>query len=127
MIGRKVVFEWGGSEIPGVREKSATLNGEPVNITSDEDDGWQKLDESGEAGENNVEISLSGVTKNDVLKADWFAGNRTRTATFQYPNGSAITGTFFLASYTEGLPYNDAATFEATFQSNGVVTYAAYS
>ena len=79
------------------------------------------------AGQNEVELTLSGVTKDTRLKANWFAGTRTRTAEFTYPNGDVVTGTFYLASFSEGIPYNNAITFEATLQSTGVVTYTPYA
>jgi predicted secreted protein len=122
-IGRKVTFTWDGAEIPGVREKGVALAGEAIDVTSDEDDGWRKLLE--EAAENQVTISISGVTKSAALKAAWFAGNRTEAVSLGYPGGSTITGTFYLASYSESEPYNGATTFEAEIQSTGEITYTA--
>lgn len=121
-IGRKVEFRWGGNIIPGTREKSAACNGAPINVSSDESDGWQHL--LAEAGENAVTISLSGVTKSDALKQAWFSGARTQTVTLAYPDGGELSGTFFLASYSEGEPYNEASTFQAELQSaDGAVAY----
>lgn len=121
-IGRKVEFRWNEVLIPGVREKSAACNGAPINVSSDESDGWQYL--LSEAGENSVTISISGVTKSDALKAAWFSGARTQEATLGYPDGGELEGTFFLASYTEGDPYNEASTFQAELQSaDGAVAY----
>lgn len=45
-------------------------------------------------------------------------------ATYTTGQGS-FTGTFLLASYSEGHPHEDAATFEAEFQSTGAVTFTA--
>lgn len=120
-IGRKVVFKWNSNTIPGVREKSAACNGAPINVSSDESDGWQYLLD--EAGENAVTISISGVTKSAALKADWFAGTRTRDVELSYPDGGTLTGSFYMASYSEADPYNEATTFEAELQSSGEVTY----
>ena len=72
-----------------------------------------------------VDVSLSGVTKSHTLKVDWFAGNRTKYAEIEYDDGAKIEGTFFLSSYSETGVYNDAATFEATLMSSGIVTYTA--
>lgn len=124
-LGREVIFEWGGDEIPGVREKSIAINGEPVDVTADDNDGWRKL--LTVAAENQVDITLSGVTKNAALKVDWFAGARTKAVTLEYPNGDVIAGEFYLANYSDTGPYNGAMTFEATLQSSGVVTYTPYS
>lgn len=119
--GRSVVFTWNSAAVLGVREKGLELNGEAINITSDEDAGKRKLLDL--SAEDTVDISLSGVSKDNVLKADWFGGTRTRAATLTYPDNSTISGNFFLASFSETGPYNDATTFEASLQSSGVVTY----
>lgn len=126
MLGRKIVLEWGDEEILGVREKGVSCAGEPVDLTSDEDNGWRTL-LANEAGQNQIEISISGVVKSNALRADWFAGTRTKTATIRYPDGGEVSGTFFLASYNETGPYNDATTFEGTLQSSGEITYTNYS
>lgn len=126
ILGRKLILEWGGIEIPGVQEKSVNRNGEPVDITSDDDDGWQRLHD--EAGLNNIEISVSGVSKSEALAADWFEGSRTKTLSVtRTDTGSEVSGTFFLASYNETGSHEEAVTFEATFQSSGPVTFIGYS
>lgn len=119
--GRSVAFVWNGAAVLGVREKGVSLNGEEINVTSDEDSGWQTLLTI--SGEKNLEISLSGVTKDRRLKDDWFAGTRTRTATLTYTDGTVISASFFLASFKEGNPYKDAQTFDAMLKSTGTVTY----
>ncbi len=124
-VGRDISFFWGDDsppeEIPGVREKGVSLSGEPIDVTSDENNGWRAL--LTVPAENQVEISLSGVTKSHALKADWFAGTRTQTAVIEYADGAQIGGTFFLQDYSDTGTYNDATTFEATLVSSGAVVY----
>ena len=124
-VGRNVSFGWGDDspqeEIAGVREKGVSLAGEAIDVTSDENNGWRTL--LTVPAENQVEISLSGVTKDDTLKSDWFAGTRTKIATLTYDDGGIITGTFYLADYSEKGSYKDAVTFEAKLMSSGVVTF----
>ena len=125
--GRRVILTFNGAQIPGVREKGITLNGEPINTSSDEDNGWQTLI-SEDVAEKSIEVSLSGVTKSAVLKNAWFnPQNREAPVIITYPDGSVVSGTFVLGSYSESDPYNDAATFEATLLSNGEPTYTPYS
>lgn len=125
-VGRQVNFLFGGNSpadaILGVREKNLELNGEPIDVTSDEDSGVRTLLDNISA-QDEVGISLSGLVKGTRLKSAWFDNERTQACTFEYPDGSTIAGTFYLSSYTEGEPYNDAATFEATLMSSGPVTY----
>lgn len=126
LLGRKILLEWGGVEIPGVQEKGINRNGEPVDLTSDDDDGWQKLHD--EAGMNSLEISVSGVSKSEALASDWFEGSRSKTLELTNSiTGSVIAGTFYLASFNETAAHNEAVTFEATFQSSGPVTFTGYS
>jgi predicted secreted protein len=127
--GRAIAFTWGDDgaspavpfQIPGVREKGISLNGEPVDVSADDSIGWRQL--LTVPAENQVDISLSGVTREDQLKTDWFADNRTKAVTITYPDGGVISGTFFLASYNETGAYNDATTFDAELQSTGAVAY----
>lgn len=124
-LGRKVAFTWNGTAVEGVREKGIACAGEPINVSDDDSNGVRELLD--EAGESTIDISLSGVTKSDALASDWFAGNRLRAVTLTYPNGRTISGDFFLASYNETGPYNDAMTFEASMQNSGDVTFVAGS
>lgn len=123
--GRSVQFAWGDSspqdEVEGVREKGINLNGEAIDITSDDDNGWRSL--LSVPAENQVDVSLSGVTKSPLLRNDWFAGTRLQDATITYPDGSVLTGKFYLASFNETAAYNDAVAFEASLQSSGTISY----
>ncbi len=123
--GRTVQVYWGEDSPPdrldGVREKSIALNGEAINITDDNSDGWRELLDVPAVDE--VNISISGVTKNDALKRAWFSRARTGFARFVYEDGSEISGTFYLVSYTDTGPYEDALTFEAELQNSGPVNY----
>jgi TP901-1 family phage major tail protein len=125
--GRQIAFYWGGNSpadiIAGIKEKSVSLNGEPIDISSDESSGWRELLTI--AGENQVNISISGVVKDRILITDWFAGTRTQMAQIAYPGGDHISGQFYIQSLSEGAPYNDASTFEAELVSTGTVTYSA--
>lgn len=125
VAGRQVQFLWGDDspmvEIPGVREKGFEFNGEPIDTTSDDDDGWRTL--LSLPGENQVNLNLNGVTKNARLKNDWFAGNRLQSAMIVFPDGAVLTGTFFMASFKETASYKDALTFEAVLNSSGTISY----
>lgn len=122
--GRTIELTWGGAAIAGVREKSVALNGEPIDITSDDSLGWREL-LSDDPAENQVNISVSGVTKSFALKQAWFGNNRMQAVTITYPDGSVLSGNFYLATYTDTGPYNDATTFEAELQSSGAVAFGA--
>lgn len=123
--GRTVEVYWGDDSPPervdGVREKAISLNGEAINITDDNSDGWRELLNVPAVDE--VNLTVSGVTKNDALKRAWFARQRFGPARFVYDDGSEISGNFYMTSYTDTGAFEDAVTFEAEFQSSGPVNY----
>ena len=121
--GRKIRVRWKGEHILGVREKGVALAGEPVDITSDDDDGWRRLAHENGAAQKNVDVSVSGITKQSVLKEDWIAGETDGELIIEYPTGHELSGTFVLVNYTDTGPYNDATKFEASFQNSGVVVF----
>jgi predicted secreted protein len=124
-VGRQCRFFFGGDspadEIQGVREKGLECNGEPIDITSDEDAGIRTLIDN-VVGVKAVNISVSGVTKDTRIRDAWFASQYSQPIRLEYPTGAVITGTFHLVSFTETEPYQEATTFQASFQSNGAVT-----
>jgi TP901-1 family phage major tail protein len=124
-IGRATTFYWGTASpleaVAGVREKSVNFGAGPVDVTSDEDSGWRTL--LTVAGQQEVNMSVSGILKSNTLKTDMFAGNRTKVAELVFPDGGVITGDFYLASYEEGATYNGEQTFTAELQSTGSVSY----
>ncbi len=121
MVGRKVALKIDDETVAGIRTKGVSINRNPIDITSDDDDGWRKLLE--EPGEKQVDLTVSGVTKDDVLKKASLTGETLHDLELAYPDGSKIEGDFFLASFSETGEYNDAVTFDASLQSSGVVEY----
>lgn len=122
--GRSVAFLWGGAAVLGVREKGISINGEPIDISSDESAGWRVLLDT-DVGERSVDITISGVTKDHRFLADLMGGTYQRAVTITWSNGAVLSGTFHLASTGQTQPYKDAQTFEASLQSSGAVTFTA--
>ncbi len=118
-VGRDVSFTWDGVEILGVQEKAINRTGNAIDVTSDEDDGHRTLLTKPSVNETN--ISLSGTLKSDKLANDFASGARTKPVVITYPNGRTITGTFFLQSYNETAPSNDAVKWTAECLSTGEV------
>lgn len=121
-LGRKVTISVAGSVIAVARTKSLTINNEPVNVTTDGDLGIQTL--LNEPGEKSVEISVEGIGDQAAFVTKSLGSDLVEEIIFTYgttAGDTIITGDFFLTSYGEGLPYNDAITFTATYQSTGAV------
>lgn len=129
--GRSVTITRGGTLVAGVRTKSISINGSPIDITSDDDAGVRKLLDT--PGQVDINISVSGIVRNDTLRQEAVSTtDRVAATTFMYggfegspTNTHGFSGDFFLASYTETGEYQGAVTFEAEFQSAGPITYTA--
>lgn len=127
--GRAVRVLRGGVVIAGVRTKSISIAGSPIDVTNDDDDGVRKLMD--QPGQVDVSITVSGVAVGNGLRAEAISTtDRVQPTNFQFQgfegspdNTHGFSGEFFLASYTETGEYQGAVTFESEFQSAGPVTY----
>lgn len=126
-IGRDLLVKRGSTVIAGVRSKGVAFNGEPVDVTTDDENGYRTL--LSEAGTYSLDLSVEGVTKDNELRSA-VLGNSTLMLTdisIEWPNGDTLTGNFFFASLEETGPYNDALTFSGSLQSSGEWVYTAAS
>ena len=117
-IGRAFTISKNGAVLAGVRSKSMAINHEPVDITTDDEDGFRTL--LGVVGESSFEISVEGVLKDSTL-FDVATGSGSKLLTditIQHPEGN-IACDVFISSFESTGPYNDASTFSATLQSSG--------
>lgn len=124
IAGRDIVITRNGVAVAGCRAKSIAINGTPINVTNDDDDGVQKLLDV--PGELAVSISVSGILLNEALCNEAMStSDRTQTTVFTIGTGSptwAFSGSFFMSSFQIDGPYQEGATFSAEFQSAGAVT-----
>jgi len=120
-VGRSIALTWGGSALAGVREKKVSVNGAAIDVSSGENDGYRLL--LTVPAQSELNLSLSGITKSSQLRDDKMAGDLTKTVVMTYPDGSIITGTFYLQTYNETGPYNDATTFDCELLSSGEWDY----
>lgn len=124
-IGRNMKILKSSVELLGIRTKSFSINGTPIDITTDDDLGYRTL--LAEAGEKSIDISFDGITKDAVLRAIINGGTTAHMltdVTLEYANGDTITGCdWFLTNLDESGTYNDAVTFSGSMQSSGAWTY----
>ena len=126
-IGRNFKIKRGSTVIAGVRSKGAAFNGEPVDVTSDDDAGFRTL--LNDVGVESIDLSVEGVTKDNDLRSAALSGTSLMLTdvNLEWPNGDTLSGNFFLSSLEETGPTQDAVTFSATLQSSGEWTYTAAS
>lgn len=123
IIGRQVLITIGSQSILGIQTKGLTVNNERLDTTDDNADGWAEA--LAVPGQKSVELPISGLLKNLEMLAAYFASSQIFAATITYPDGSEVTGDFFLESFSETGEYNALKTFDATFSSSGEVTFTA--
>lgn len=119
--GRTIIVRQGGEQIAGIRTKTLTFEGEPIDVTSDENDGWRTLLST--YGTRGLTASVEGVTKSHQLKVAALSQQVITELTFTWPDGFEVIGDFALANYAETGEYTDAATFSCEFRSSGELAF----
>lgn len=125
--GRQVLLQiLDGTEyvtFAALTSKEITFNKEPIDITSDDDAGWRTLLEDLD-GTRSLDISCEGVLKSNQvgLLAEGMLDVGLR---FDIPLIRSYTGTFRVTAFGISGETADKVTFTASFQSSGVVTFAA--
>ena len=120
-LGRKVTISIDGAVVANARTKSLTINNSGINVTSDGDDGIQRMLD--EPGEKNVEVSVEGLAFGSTLMDIALGSNLVQEIIFDFGTYT-VTGDFFQSSYSESMPYNEAMTFTAAYSSTGAVLKA---
>ena len=106
----------------GIASKKIKYNGEPIEITSDDDTGYRTF--LAETGTKSLDVSIEGVAKDTVLRDLILTDARMLTGvSLNFSNGDTITGDFFLASFDEDYQHDDAVKFSAELQSSGIYTF----
>lgn len=123
--GRELLIKKGATVLAGVRTKTVTINGEPIDVTTDDDSGFRTL--LADPATRSIDLSVEGITKDAVLRAIVAGGGSQLLTdiTVEYPDGAVIAGDFYLVSIEESGEYQDAVTFTASLQSSGEYTYTA--
>jgi len=118
ILGRKVTVTVGTTLVATARTTSFTINNEAVNITSAGDDGVRRI--MADPGEKSVEITIDGLYTGSSLMDLAMGATLIQDVELDYGTYTVI-GDFFISSYNEGQPYNEAVTFSATLMSSGAV------
>jgi predicted secreted protein len=123
--GRAFTIKKNGTIIAGLQAKTAAVNNNPVDVTTDDENGFRTL--MADPGVKSIDISFDGVTKDTVLRALVMANASQlfEDITLEYPNGDTVAGDFFLANLEESGDTGDALKFSGSLQSSGPWVYTA--
>ncbi len=123
--GRDFLILKNATAIAGLRETGATVNSEPVDITSKDDSGYRTL--ASFAGAETIDISGAGVFIDDTIRDIAFAGTGTSKLltdiTLEWGDGATLSGDFYLNSYAAGGPHDGEETYDISLRSSGAWTY----
>ena len=124
--GRLATLKVGAATVAGVRVLNINWAGTAIDVTDQNDDGFQSFLD-GVMATDTLEVSVEGLEEDGVLRKaalkSGASGKFFANAEFAFPNGDKITGNFVMTAYTEGQPYDNATTFNATFVRNGAHTF----
>ena len=123
LAGRKVRVQVATTNVAGAQTDELVINREHIDITDKDDAGIRTF--LSEIGTFSMSMTCSGVLVDDTL-IDWASDSTDvlKTMTFVITGIGSYSGSFGVASFTQG--GNDgaeAATFQATFESAGAVTF----
>ena len=105
----------------GIQTKSVEFANEAVDITNDDDNGWQTILEV--PGKKSMNISFNGVSKDATLRDTVISGTSCmlEAVTVNFIDGESYSGDFFLSGITYDGDHADAVKFSATLVSSGVI------
>lgn len=126
LVGRKVSFTpaGGGSAIVGARNKSISFANEGIDITSDDDGGWQTF-LAADPAQRGITMTIEGVLKDDTLigLATGSGSSLISEYDLAFEGIGTFNGDFHFGNIELGAPYNEAVTFTATVSSSGPITF----
>ncbi len=127
--GRNAVLSKGGTAIGGVRVTTIKVDNTPIDVTDRDSAGI--IEVLAAAAGRQISLSVSGVYEDPVLRDIAFdptASQLLNDLTFKFADAlvakDTIAGNFWMGSYEEGNPHDDASTFSAEFTSSGAWTHA---
>lgn len=106
----------------GIASKDTALSAEPIDITSDDDNGWRAF--LFESGLSTAEINFEGLAKESLVESLVVHENYLLTSVYLvWPDGAMLFGDFYLAGYQEVGEFQQAITFACVLLSVGVPVY----
>lgn len=127
-LGRELKLEpnaTGDEPVLGVRSKTVNLIGEALDITSDDDDSFQRF--LTEAPRRGVTMTVDGIAKGQFVARVAEAGNvlALEDYTLVCPEIGEWRGDWVVSGVTLAGETDGIATFSATINSNGELVFTA--
>lgn len=128
--GRQFTIDWDSTTLAGVKTRGMSVSNDYVDVTTDDASGWRTL--LADPGVRSVEVTVSGVTSDEILLAAIMAASVTsETLDANLPSSLAspgtVSGSFLISSFEQNGETDGGVEFSATFMSTGAITYTASS
>ncbi len=112
--------------LAGLRTTTWTINGEDVDVTTKDDDGWRRR--LAGAGVRSLTISAAGVFQDSAAEdtvRGWAFDQSINWYQITLENGDRIEGQFQLSNYERSGEFSGAEQYSLTLNSHGQVFYTA--
>ena len=112
--------------LAGLRTTTWTINGEDVDVTTKDDDGWRRR--LAGAGVRSLSISAAGVFQDSAAEEvvrGWAFDQSINWFQITLENGDRIEGQFQLSNYERSGEFSGAEQYSLTLNSHGQVFYTA--
>ena len=114
------------STIAGLRTTTWTVNGEDVDVTTKDDDGWQQR-LSG-AGVRSISISANGIFQDSVVEETvrgWSFDQTINWFLITFENGDTLECQFQISNYERTGDHDGAENYSLALNSHGTPNYVA--
>ena len=112
--------------IAGLRTNTWTVNGEDVDVTTKDDNGWQQR-LSG-AGVRSINVAATGIFQDSAIEEkvrQWAFDQTINWFQITFENGDRLECRFQISNYERGGDHDGAETYSLTLNSHGSPTYVA--
>jgi len=112
--------------IAGLRTNTWTVNGEDVDVTTKDDNGWQQR-LSG-AGVRSIAVSATGIFQDSSAEEtvrQWAFDQSINWFQITFENGGRLECQFQISNYERGGDHDGAETYSLTLNSHGAPAYVA--
>ena len=127
--GRELTVDYDSTTLVGIRTRGLSISAEGVDVTTDDDTGERII--LPDPGVRSGEVSVAGITSDEVLLAEIMTGitGRTlKTAQVNLPSDltpGTVAFNAFVSAFEITGEHDGAVEFTATLMSAGAITYTA--
>lgn len=120
--GVDLLVKIGTDAIAGQRNATLNMNGDTIDKTSKDSEGWKEFDPSYKSWTIDADgLLVENDAAYDALITAFMAGN-TISAEVLMPSGDKYSGTAIITSFPISGPYQDDVTYSLSLQGTGALT-----